>query len=287
MKRIIAGIVQHPVSVLYGLFLLIWALKGSITGVFSGTWDAAMVDLAMAVILISGMFRNICKSEKQEASSRERWIAWGMVLSSNLLVLLPESSFSGNLLRALAFVLLLEGAILHFGTWRSALYCLPATLWCGVFIPFHEEIMLMASYPLRLSATLLASLVLKICGTGVVCSGTSLHLPNLNIAITDACSGINQLDAFLLIAYIAVKMMHRKESWQILHFAFIIPAVIIGNALRIVLTVLLFKMCGEVILGKFWHVGLGYLQIFIALVIFILVGKLFCSRPEKAQEENS
>jgi exosortase/archaeosortase family protein len=111
-------------------------------------------------------------------------------------------------------------------------------------------------------------------------------LPDLDIAITDACSGINQLDAFLLIGCIAVKMMHRKEYWQILHFAFIIPSVIIANSLRIVLTVLLFKMCGEVILGKFWHVALGYMQIVTALIIFAAVGKLFSSNPEKKQEES-
>jgi exosortase/archaeosortase family protein len=164
---------------------------------------------------------------------------------------------------------------------------LPPTLWCCLFIPFHEEIMLMASYPLRLSAAMLAALVLKICGTGIVYSGTSLNLPDLNIAITDACSGINQLDAFLLIAYVTVKMMHSKANWQALHFTFIIPSVIVANALRIVLTVLLFKIFGEVILDKFWHVTLGYAQILIALLIFIAVGKLFSVKPEEKLEDEA
>ena len=79
--------------------------------------------------------------------------------------------------------------------------------------------------------------------------------------------------------------MHSKANWQALHFTFIIPSVIVANALRIVLTVLLFKVCGEVILGKFWHILLGYVQIVLALAIFLAIGKLFCCKPEKKQEE--
>lgn len=285
MKQAIADMTKHPICAIHGTFLLILAIKSSIPTLFSGSWDAAMVDLTMAAVLLFVMFKNICKSNIQGSHSWGRLTAWGLLICSNLLILLPGNSFSGNLLRAVSFVLLLEGMILYFSNWQTALYCLPPTLWCCLFIPFHEEIMLMASYPLRLSAAMLAALVLKICGTGIVYSGTSLNLPDLNIAITDACSGINQLDAFLLIAYVTVKMMHSKANWQALHFTFIIPSVIIANALRIVLTVLLFKECGEVILGKFWHILLGYVQIVLALAIFLAIGKLFCSKPEKKQEE--
>ena len=287
MNSTVANIIKHPLSVLYGTLLLILAIKGFITELFSGALDAAIVDLVMAVILIWVMFRNTCKIENPGANNWERFTAWGLLAGANLLILLPEGNFSGNLLRSVAFVLLLMGLILHFSNWRIMLHCLPATLWCCVFIPFHEEIMLMASYPLRLSATMLAALLLKICGTEVVYSGSSLHLPDLDIAITDACSGINQLDAFLLIAYLAVKIMHKKEYWQVLHFAFIIPSIIIANSLRIALTVLLFKIFGEVILDKFWHVTLGYAQILIALLIFIAVGKLFSVKPEEKPEDEA
>ena len=285
MKNTIANVKKYPVSVFYGIFLLFLAVKGSISALFSGAWDAAAVDLAMAAILIFVQFKNICKLDLRSSNLSERIIAWSMLICSNLLMLLPENNLSGSLIRAISFVLLLAGCTLFFSNLPVALHCLPATLWCCIFIPFHEELMLMSSYPLRLSATMLAALGLKICGTGVIYSGSSLHLPNLNIAITDACSGINQLDAFLLIAYIAVKMMHKKELWQILHYAFIIPSIIIANSLRIILTVLLFKICGEVILGKFWHITLGYVQIFIALLLFLAVGRLFYCSPEKTQEK--
>ena len=287
MRELMPEIRKHPICVLYGTLLLFAALAGSISGLFSGIWEAVAVDLVMACLLLFCMFKNIFRCPELRSGRLEKWIAWLGVIGANLLILVPENNLSGSMLRAGSFVLLLMSVILHFSHWRIALYCLPATLWYCLFIPFHEELMLMASFPLRLSATMLASLILKVLGTGVIYSGTSLHLADLNIAITDACSGINQLDAFLLLAYIVVKLAGARAYWQVVHFAFVIPSIIIANALRIVLTILLFKMFGEVILEKFWHVTLGCGQVVAALLIFVAVGNLFGSKPEEKQEDKA
>ena len=152
-------------------------------------------------------------------------------------------------------------------------------------MPYHEEFMLQLSFPLRLSATVLSSWTLKLCGINVISDGTSLVLPGLNIAITDACSGINQLDAFILIAFIIIQMFHKKTSWKLLHFAFIIPALMIGNSLRIVITVLLYRLWGEIVLQNTWHIALGYAQIIFALTIFLVIGTVFSVPDEKKAEE--
>ena len=86
------------------------------------------------------------------------------------------------------------------------------------------------------------------------------------------------------IAIIAVQMLHKKTVWKFLHFAFIVPAIIIGNSLRIVLTVLLYNWWGEVVLQNLWHTALGYVQIVLALVIFIAVGKIFMISDEQTTE---
>ena len=160
-------------------------------------------------------------------------------------------------------------------------------LWCCIFMPFHEEIMLLLSFPLRLSATVLSSFLLNLCGTGTICSGTSLILHGVNIAITDACSGIKQLDAFILISFAAVQILHRKTGWKILHFAFIMPSIIIGNALRIVLTVLLFRLLGETVFDNTWHTVLGYTQIIFAILLFLGAGSLFSAAEKQTPEAES
>lgn len=284
MREYFAKIKQHPVSVLSGTLLLFIAFGYSAPAFAAGKYDSALVDLALAGMLIYSMCGKICSANKTVVTRLERIAAWVLLGLANVVVMLPGNEFFGNLLRASGFALLLYSFILYFCGIRIAGNCVLPVLWCLIFIPFHEELMLMASYPLRLSATAVSAWCLKGFGVDVLHSGSSLHLPGINIAITDACSGINQLDAFLLIAYIMVKILHKKDLFRYIHFLFIIPSVILGNTVRIVLTVLLYQWLGEVILERFWHIAFGYGQIILALLIFLAIGKLF-SMDELKKED--
>ena len=282
LKKITA---DHPRRMLYGTLTGIVAFSAAVPMFTSGMYEAALTDLAVAGILIALLMKNFASSAEKKPTFQERCAAWVLVASANFLALLPTQDFPGSLTVAFAFSLLIYAFVLFFSGRIMALACIVPTLWCCVFMPYHEEFMLLASYPLRLSATIFSAGLLKLCGIEVIFSGTSLSLPGLNIAITDACSGINQLDAFILIAFIAVQIMHKKNGWKILHFAFIIPAIIAGNSLRIVTTVLLYRVLGEKVLQNNWHVALGYGQIILALLIFLAVGKIF-RMAENEKEEN-
>ena len=285
MKILLARLAKHPLGALYGTLLGLVAFFAAVPAFSSGMWDAALVDLVMAGILIFLMLKSFISTFRKKSSVVEKATAWGMVVCANILALLPSHDFPGSLSTAFAFSLLICALVLYFSGRLMAVICIAPALWCCVFMPYHEEFMLLLSYPLRLNATVLSAGMLKMFGVDVVYSGTSLALPGLNIAITDACSGINQLDAFILIAFIAVEILHRKLFWQCLHFAFIIPSVIIGNSLRIVLTVLLYKLVGEVVLENTWHIALGYVQIILALLLFVGVGKLLAVPDGKKTEE--
>lgn len=275
---------KHPLGVLYSALLGVVAFSAAVPMLNSGAWDAALVDLIMAAILIGVMFKTFISTFRRESALLNKITAWGMLAAANILALLPSHDFPGSLSTALAFSLVICALVLYFSGTLMAKVCIAPALWCCVFMPYHEEFMLMLSYPLRLSATLLSVPLLKICGVEVAFAGTSLNLPDLNIAITDACSGINQLDAFLLIAFIAVEILHKKTVWKLLHFAFIIPSIIAGNSLRIVITVLLYKILGECVLENLWHTLLGYTQIFSAIIIFLLIGRIFRENPPSQKE---
>ena len=276
---------KHPLGALYGMLLGIVAFSAALPMFASGMWEAALVDLIMAGVLIAIMLKSFICTFRRKSTFPEKCAAWIMLITANILALLPAHDFPGSLSSALAFSLLLCAFVLYFsGKAMAATSILPA-LWTCVFMPYHEEFMLLLSFPLRLTATVLSARILNFSGIGVVSSGTSLILPGLNIAITDACSGINQLDAFILIAFIIVQMLHKKSCWKLLHFAFIIPAIITGNSLRIVLTILLYRLWGEAVLQNIWHVMLGYVQIIFALAIFLAVGKIFAVPDEKKTED--
>ena len=276
---------NHPLGALYGTLLGVLAFSAAVPMVRSGAWEAALVDVIMAGILIVIMFKKFITLHRGNSNLPEKCAAWFMLIAANLLALLQTHSFPGSLCTAFAFSLLICAFVLYFSGRNTALYSIVPTLWCCVFIPYHEELMLLSSYPLRLSATALSAVLLKLCGVDVIAAGTSLELSGLDIAITDACSGINQLDAFILLAFLAVQILHQKAGWKILHFAFIMPAIILGNSLRIVLTVLLYTWWGEVVLQNTWHTALGYVQILIALLFFLAIGKIFTISEAEPEEE--
>ena len=286
MKRIYDNLLRkHPLGALYGTLLGIVAFSAALPLFNSGMWEAAAVDLVMAGVLIVLMVKSFTSTTCRTPGVPEKCIAWAMLFFANILALLPTHEFPGSLSTAFAFTFLICAPVLYFSGRTLAWKSVSPALWCCVLMPYHQEFMLLLSYPLRLIATVLSAGMLKLCGINVVCSGTSLTLPEVNIAITDACSGINQLDAFILIAFIAVQMLHRETLWKVFHFAFIIPAIILGNSLRIALTVILFRMWGEGVLTGAWHVALGYVQILFALIIFLIFGKIF-SVPQNKKKES-
>ena len=287
MKALMIKLTKHPLGALYGTLLGLVALFAVIPMVRSGMWDAACVDVIMAGILIVIMLKKFTVLHRRRSTVPEKCVAWGLLMIANLLALLPVGEFPGSLNTALAFSLLICAFVLYFSGTLIAASSIAPTLWCCVFMPYHEEFMLLLSFPLRLSATMLSAGILKLCGVELIYSGTLLHLPELDIAITDACSGINQLDAFILIAFIAVHLMHKNTGWKVLHFAFIMPSIIIGNSLRIVLTVLLYKLLGEMVLLNSWHIALGYGQIVLAMLIFLAVGRIFRVDGRVKTEEKS
>ena len=285
MKTDLKQIAKHPLGVLYGTLLGIVASVAALPMFTSGMWDAALVDLAMAFILIFLMLKNTFANAGHTTSNKEKLSAWALLIFADILALLPTHNIAGGISTAVAFSILICALVLYFsGTLMAAVTIVPA-LWCCVFMPFHEEIMLLLSYPLRLTATLLSAGLLNLTGMEVLHAGTSLTLPGVNIAITDACSGIKQLDAFILIALIVVELLHKKNLWKILHFAFIVPSVIVGNALRILLTVLLYRVFGECVFENSWHTLLGYTQIIFALILFLAVGKLFTTAGKEPPAE--
>lgn len=284
-KLFLNKIIQYPRSVLYGTLLGIIAFVSALPMFASGMYDAALVDLAIASILTFLMLKKIFSISANTSSLPEKCAAWIILIIADILALLPVNNFAGGICTTFAFSLLVCALILYFSGTEMTIICIAPTLWCCVFMPYHEEIMLLLSFPLRLSATMLSGAALNLSGISIVYSGTSLSLPGVSIAITDACSGIKQLDAFILIAFIAVLMLHKKTIWKFLHFAFIVPSIIIGNSMRIILTVILFRMMGETVLDNSWHTALGYTQILFTLLIFIAVGKVFCMADKKTVEE--
>ena len=138
-----------------------------------------------------------------------------------------------------------------------------------------EYIGLTLSYPLRLMATWLAVGVLKAVGVSVSAERTLIALDSgtTQIAVTDACGGLEQLGGLVAVGLLFAWLMQKGWGWRILHWATILPCVVLANAVRLIVTVLLVKAYGNVILGDTWHISLGWAQTVLAVVLLWLFGK--------------
>ena len=67
--------------------------------------------------------------------------------------------------------------------------------------------------------------------------------------------------------------MQRRLVFRLMHWATILPCVVLANAIRLIVTMLLVRAFGEVILGDTWHIALGWAQTVLAVVLLWLFGK--------------
>ena len=164
------------------------------------------------------------------------------------------------------------------------LYGFVPLLGCFLAVPFRESIVLYLSYPFRMVSTVLSVGFLQIFGMRIENDNTTIRIEGLDIAITDACSGIQQFEAMILVAFWLVMIWKRPFIWRCVHYAFLIPSIIIANAVRIVLTIVLYKAGLESVLNNTWHEGLGYAQVVLTVALFFLVG---CLLPEDGETISS
>ena len=138
-----------------------------------------------------------------------------------------------------------------------------------------EYIFLTLSYPLRLMATWLAVGVLKAVCVPVSADRTLITLDSgtTQIAVTDACGGLEQLGGLVAVGLLFAWLMQKGWGWRLLHWATILPCVVLANAVRLIVTVLLVRAYGDVILGDTWHISLGWAQTVLAVVLLWLFGK--------------
>jgi len=91
----------------------------------------------------------------------------------------------------------------------------------------------------------------------------------------------------ILVAFWLVMVWKRPPVWRCIHYAFLIPSIILANAARIILTIVLYKTAGAFILNNAWHEGLGYAQVVLTVALFFLVGCLLPENEEPSAASSS
>ena len=236
---------------------------------------------AALLVLLACLLYLVLKANAPSGSSGFPWrkvLAWGPVALALGLLFLPWSDPDAPGFRFGAWFFLALGAVCFFCGVRTMLLAMLPLFGCFLAVPFREQIVLYLSYPFRMVSTVLSVGFLQIFGMDIHNDMTTIRIEGLDIAITDACSGIQQFEAMILVAFWLVFAWPRTFFWRCAHYLFLIPAIILANSIRIDFTILLYKVIGDTALNNSWHIGLGYAQVAVAVFLFFLVG---CLLPEK------
>ena len=166
----------------------------------------------------------------------------------------------------------------------AAWKALPLLLLAIVILPLYELLLLEFSYPLRLLSTVVSVILLRLFGFDVNYDGTSLFWNNQTLSVTEACSGIALLSLFFLIEYILVHpektATWKKWAWSSL----LLLWVILGNALRLLLTFLLYLVWGDKVFAPRPHFLLGCFFVVITSLMIWFSSFLFkLDRPPSSE----
>ena len=240
-------------------------------------WGGAAALLILLACLLYQAEKTSAGTLRKGGFPWNKLLAWPPVLIALGLLFLPWSNPDAPGFKFGAWFFLALGATCFFCGMRAMLYGFVPLLGCFLAVPFRESIVLYLSYPFRMVSTVLSVGFLQIFGMHIENDNTTIRIEGLDIAITDACSGIQQFEAMILVAFWLVMVWKRPFIWRCVHYAFLIPSIILANAVRIILTIVLYKAGLESVLNNTWHEGLGYAQVVLAVAFFFLVG---CLLPE-------
>lgn len=256
----------------------------------NGQWDSLTASMLLAIAVVYFGFLRFLKQDADftVSSAKERGASWALILVAIAIPFLFSTS-STELPHNIAVTLLAIACMLFFHGWRATLRLSPAFIIFCLFIPMREQFILMVSYPLRLISTTLSVWVLKLCQIDINYHLTTISMPGeAQIVITDACSGIQQLEAMLLIGYIIIHLQPKPFLPSLFHFLFLLPIIILSNSVRIIVTILLYKAIGPVVLNNTWHTTLGYCLVLACSILIWYAGALFSSEtPASSNQGNT
>lgn len=174
-----------------------------------------------------------------------------------------------NFLMRSSLIVIIAGLILfHLGTYvfRAVLFPLAFLFF---MVPLPGIIFYSVTFPLQRLAAEQAAWTLDALGVPVLLDGNIIHLAQLSLGVTEACSGIRSLIS-LAAGAVAWAYLLLPRGWaMVLFVAATLPITIVANATRVVLTGLIGQYVGVEYASGFFHEFAG-LVIYVAAFACLL-----------------
>ena len=206
-----------------------------------------------------------------------------------LLILVSLMLFAGGVLAAelflprISLVGVIAGTILFlWGPSHVRHLAFPLAL-LPLMIPLPALVFNQIAFPLQLIASRLGETAIAAAGIPVLREGNVLELPNITLAVAEACSGIRSLISLITLAVVLAYFGERRRGPRVLIVLSAVPIAILANAARVASTGLASHWFGPRVAEGVFHGFSGWLVFAVAfagLVVTQQVVRHF-SRPSR------
>jgi len=141
-------------------------------------------------------------------------------------------------------------------------------------VPSSGFLYLLLSFPLSRICTILTVGVLRLLGTTCSFEQAIIYVGENRIAVTSACSGIELLEAMLLLGWLITHFEQKTLRGRFLHFLTLLPAIVLSNTLRLVVVILLSLSIGARAFEDPLHTIFGYCVVLLTVCLMLWTGKV-------------
>jgi len=144
----------------------------------------------------------------------------------------------------------------------------------GFIVPLPSFLNCLFTCKLKLLASDLAASILHFTGKSVHRAGNIIDLPNMQVQVVDACSGLHYIYILLLLGLIVGYLRHVRWSERLLVTAATIPLAVFANSMRIVGMAWLSHWMSPEAIGGLFHDFFGIFIFVFTIVTLLLFSSL-------------
>lgn len=220
-------------------------------------WDDANYNHGFLVPLFSAFL--IWRERHRLALERPAGSLLGvLVLLVGIGALLLGDIGAENFLMRSSLIVILAGLVLFLAGRRIFRILLFPLSYLFFMVPLPAIVFYAVTFPLQRMAAEQAAWVLETLGVPVLLDGNVIHLSQISLGVTEACSGIRSLIS-LLAGSVAWAYLLLPLGWAtVLFVAATVPITIIANAGRVVVTGLIGQWFGVEYASGFFHELAGW-----------------------------
>jgi exosortase len=220
------------------------------------------------VPLVAGFIVWQRREELLAIKARPNW--WGLAVVAYGAFQLWIGTLAVELfLTRTAFVITLIGAVWLLGGTRILRKLAFPLFLCFFMVPIPAVIYNSITFPLQILASRLAEHALDFLAVPVLREGNVLVLPNQELSVVEACSGIRSLLSLTFLSLVYGYFFETKAWIRVTLFLSTVPIAIVANGSRVTLAGIMTQVKPELAEGVF-HTASGWVIFMVALVILML-----------------